>query len=299
MGVSSTTNTLIFAGDGVSASFSFPYYFFAQTDMGVFVYDTVAGGIVQKAPNVDFTISGTPNAQGLYPSGGSIVFGTAPVATVFIMIIRIPPRTSVYALGQNGQISSVALVQQMDYLTLLVQRLADQVSRCVQFPDGFAATFNPALPSTAALIANANAYLQVNSNANGFSLQPTAPTVQSVVVPYTALQTAGLTTHYPLFTLPAGAILTNLIIKHSTVFAGTSISALNAELGISTNYTKFLPAFNLLTAVGDQVFDNEFLNYIASFANDTLIYLSAVAVGANLSALSQGSVTVWYGWQYL
>lgn len=170
MGVSSTTNTVISIGDGATTAFPFGFYFFAKANLVVYVYDTILGGITAKTLGVDFTISGTPTAQGLYPNGGVVNFVVAPLATDYVVRTRLPVETQVFNIGQNGVIPSVPLVQQFDYLTLLVQSLQDQVNRCVKLPVGFAPTFNANLPSTSALPANYDATLTINATGDGLDL---------------------------------------------------------------------------------------------------------------------------------
>lgn len=177
MGVSTTTNRIIYSGDGSTTTFAFAFYFFAQTDLKVWVYDTLLGGATLKVLSSDYTISGTPNAQGLYSSGGSVVFGAAPLSTDKVVIFRSPARVQNFALGQNAIISSSATVQELDYLTLLIQRLDDKVSRAAMLPDGMGATFSNLLPETIALAASENATLVVNAAGNGFDLGPTVTSI--------------------------------------------------------------------------------------------------------------------------
>ena len=120
---------------------------------------------------------------------------------------------------------------------------------------------------------------------------------ESVSISYTQLQTAGLSNAIVLFTLPANCILKNLIIKHSTAFSGTSITDVYTQIGPTGNYSEFIEHFDTYQAVGDQIYDNVVMGYVGSFANPTIIYLNAVSVGANLSALSAGSLTVWYEYE--
>lgn len=150
MGVSSTTNRLTYAGDGSSTVFGFSYYFFTQSDLQVYLYDTVAGGATLQSLNTHYTVSGSASASGVYPLGANVVFNSSPSSTQKVVIFRNPTEVQNFALAQNGLIPSTALVQQLDYLTLLVQRLEDQVSRAVILPDGVAATFSTQLPSVVA-----------------------------------------------------------------------------------------------------------------------------------------------------
>lgn len=142
---------------------------------------------------------------------------------------------------------------------------------------------------------DANSNLQfTEDNVQSISSQIASLTssFQSVSVSYTQLQTAGLTNAIPLFTLAANTILKSIVIKHSTAFTGGSISALNAQVGPSGSFQNFIENFNILQAPGNGVYDNALIG-IPNFASQ-IIYLNAVAVGANLSSLSQGTLKVWY-----
>ena len=166
MGVSSTTNTEIYTGDGTTVSFPFPFYFFFTRDLYTYIYDTVALTITQKTLGTDFNVVGTPNAQGLYPSGANVVFGAAPSATQQVIISRTPLELQNYALGVNGQISSVSLVQEFDSVVLLIQSLQDQINRCLQLPAGYGPAFNPDLPASLP----ANYLVGINGTGNGLTV---------------------------------------------------------------------------------------------------------------------------------
>lgn len=124
-------------------------------------------------------------------------------------------------------------------------------------------------------------------------------TSQSVVVAYSAVQVANTTGSTALFSIPAGYQLRSVAIKHSTSFLGGSISAVSAQVGISTNNQQFIEGLDVFQAVSDSAFDNSIMNYIGSFANATSVLLTMVSVGANLSSLTQGSLTVYYDLQPL
>lgn len=292
MGVSSTVNRQTYTGDGSTVSFSFPFYFFAQADINVWVYDTLLGGTTLQTLGVNYSISGTPNLQGLYSNGANIVFVSAPASTAKVVIVRNPSQVQNYTLLQNGNINSAAIVQQFDYLTLLVQRLQDQVTRTISLPDGMAPAFSGLLPSNITL--NANAFPEVNSAGNGMTLSTTTPTTAPIIIPYTSLQTAGTSISLTALALPALQIITGVIIKHTVQFTGTSITALTANVGVGADPAYFINGFNLLQAVADTAFDNIAPAYIGSFANSTNITLNVTATGANLSALSAGSLSIYF-----
>lgn len=297
MGVSSTQSRIAYTGDGTSTSFSFPYYFSGESDLVVYLYDTILGGTVLQVLNTDYTVTGTPNAQGWFPNGSPVVFTTAPVNTSIVVIFRAPLEVQNYALLQNGNISAIALVQQMDYLTFLTQRLTDQVSRCIMLPDGTGATFSNQLPSNAAL--KPLYYVAVNAGGNGWALQSSLSPIQETVIPYTSMQTGSTSTQIDLFSIPPGSILTYLVIKHTAAFTGAAISDVVAELGTGGSPGLFVPSFDIHQAPGDTVYDSVVANYIGSFVSSTPIYLTVTSSGANLSALAAGSVNVWYDYATL
>ncbi len=147
MSLSSTTNRLVYVGDGSSATFAFPYYFFTQSDLKVYLYDTISGSSILQSLNTHYTITGSVNANGLYASGGNVVMASSVINTTDIVIVRAPTETQNFVLQQNAVIPSAALTQQLDYLTLLVQRQNDKNKFTVRLPDGYAGAFDPSLPS--------------------------------------------------------------------------------------------------------------------------------------------------------
>lgn len=295
MGVSSTANRAAYAGNGTTTAFAFPYYFFALTDLKVYAYDSLTGSTSLLVLNTGYTISGTPNSLGLYVNGANVVFSPAPATGTSIVIVRDPPEIQNYSLLQNGLISSTALVQQLDYLTLLIQRLEDQVNRAVTLSDGMPGSFSGSLPATASLLPNS--YVQINSTGTGFTLSPNPAT--GVATSYAAFAAGTAVLSVPLFTLPAGAKLSSLVIKHSAAFAASGLTACFAQVGVTSDPGAFLDGFDVKQAPGDQVFDNVELAYIGSFSGGTIIYLTMNASGANLSALTAGNVSVYYSYRLL
>lgn len=229
MGVSSTTNRVVYAGDGVTTTFAFAYYFFAKADLVVYKYDTLLGGTTLLILNTGYTITGTANAQGLYPNGGNVVMGAAPLSTDILVIFRAPSEVQNYALLQNGNISSVALVQQMDYLTLLIQRLQDQVSRATMIPDGMGATFSNQLPETMALPASEGATLVVNATGNGFDLGPSSSGTAAAVAACAASEAAAASSATAAATSASGASTSASNASTSATAAASSATAAAAS----------------------------------------------------------------------
>lgn len=186
MGVSSTTNRQApYIGDGSSTVFPYPFYFFTPADLAVYLYDTGSSVVFPQALNTNYTVSGNVNSQGVFPSGGSVVMNSAFPSNLQLIITRSPAQKQNYVLNQNGQINSLALVQQFDYLTTLVQRLQDEVSRAVQLPDGLGilnnTQFNQVLPQGILLPSLGGAPLVLNSGATGWAFGTVATNASGAV----------------------------------------------------------------------------------------------------------------------
>lgn len=183
MAISTTTNTVLLAGNSSTVVFPYSYPFYSTTDLQVYLFDTLAGGIVKQTLGNNYSVAATPDSTGIYPNGGNVVFTSSVVSTQIVVIDRQPIETQTFAILQNGYISSVGLVHQLDYLTLLIQDMQDRLTRTVAFPNGWGvntSTFNPQLPTTANLASSAGLYLAINTSATGFmftgsSTLPTGP----------------------------------------------------------------------------------------------------------------------------
>lgn len=186
MSVSSTTNRAAFAGNGVTTAFAFPYYFFAQSDLVVTLTDNVSGAVTAQTLNADYTVSGTPDANGLYSAGGTVTFSVAPPTGKTAQIVRVLPDTQSATWSDTDFAKAVGF----DKLTLITQRLFDLFSRVPLLPDGVTSTFNSALPT----VMTPNAFLAVNGAGNGWTLVGSGTaqgTVTSVGLSVPAEFTAG------------------------------------------------------------------------------------------------------------
>lgn len=169
MSISSTTNRVSQAGNGVTTAFPYPYYFLAQADLKVISKNDSTGIETAKTLGVDYTISGTTDAEGTYPNGGSINFGVAPASGTTISTYRDPAATQGLDLVENDSLPADSLEQALDRSTMLIQRLKDRLDRGVTLTDGYSAAFTPTLPP----VLTADCTLVINSSGNGFDIGPT------------------------------------------------------------------------------------------------------------------------------
>ena len=110
---------------------------------------------------------------------------------------------------------------------------------------------------------------------------------------HTAFQTGATSVSNTLFSLIAGGIIEAIKIKHSTAFAGASITAYTIEVGISGTTEKYAQAFDVLQAVGATVF--QLTEGVGSESHGAAvnILVTARSTGANLSASTAGVVDIW------
>lgn len=173
MGLTSITNRVSAVGDGSSTIFSFPYYFFNQTDLKVYLFDVNSSVVYPQVLSTNYSIAGAQNSAGVFPNGGNVVMNSSFPSSLEIVIVRDPLPVQNFALNQNQAIPSASLVQQYDYLTALVQRLQERVQRCVRMPEGIGpangSSFSPELPQSLNLTALAGSPLVLNSGATGWT----------------------------------------------------------------------------------------------------------------------------------
>lgn len=185
MAISTVTNRVAYQGDGSSAVFNFPYRVDAQTDLGVYTFNSsVLNGplVVPQVLNTNFTFSGQADAYGNYVAGGNLIFNSSPNAQTQIVIFRSSVVTSDYSVGQFDSVSGPALTNETDYLTMLLQRAQDLATRSVRLNDGFYGPgFDPTLPLNVQQCAGWA--VVINSSATGFILTPVGSTLFTGILP--------------------------------------------------------------------------------------------------------------------
>lgn len=129
------------------------------------------------------------------------------------------------------------------------------------------------------------------STAYGF--QNNGPFTQKVItITYTDLQTAALTNTLPVFNVPTKGLVTYAYAVVTVAFAGTGIATILATLGSVANPAEYIASASLAStgsipgvAITQPVPE--------SLVAATPLSLSVVSTGANLSALSAGSVDIY------
>lgn len=127
---------------------------------------------------------------------------------------------------------------------------------------------------------------------------PVSSTAQStqqmtqVSLSYTQFKTNATVNTVTARTLASNRTLFALIVKHSQQFTGAAVSALSLDVGIAGDPTKFINGFNPLQPVSASAQDSALVLYYPAL--DTPIQVRMTAVGANLTALTQGSVDLFF-----
>ena len=162
MTVASELNRVVYTGNGVTTAFAVSFPFQSASDL--IVIETVIATGVQTAKTLTthYTISGTTDLLGYYSSGGTVTAVVAPAATVRWTIYRAPSMVQSLNLSENNALPAESLEAQLDYLTMLIQRVSDRVNRSLRQPDGDSANVVE-LPSA---VVRANTYLAYDTNGN-------------------------------------------------------------------------------------------------------------------------------------
>ncbi len=132
MTVSTTTNKVVYIGNGIATSFAIPFPFLEKEHLKVrqLLNDV-------QTERTDWTVS-----------GGNMVFETAPADGAQIVIMREVPLTQETDYRENEILPAETLERNFDNLTMQVQQLKEQADRAVTvdiFDDTDAASLIPSI----------------------------------------------------------------------------------------------------------------------------------------------------------
>lgn len=124
---------------------------------------------------------------------------------------------------------------------------------------------------------------------NFASLGPTWSKIATIG--FADLSAAALTNDIELYELQAKEFIHSVLIVPTVAFSGGAVASFTLSVGIGGNLTKYHTAQNAFT--GFVVTAQENSNFLESLTTTTSIRIAAVATGANLNALTAGSVDVY------
>ncbi len=248
MTISSENNQISYTGNGATTAFSFPYAFQAEGDL-VVIETVIATGVqTTKTLTTDYTVSGTADAQGFFPDGGTVTFGTAPASTVTITIFNDPDATQTLDLVENDPLPAESLEAALDRLTMIAQRLKKVVQRSIRQPTGDTTDIDT-LP---AKVDRASKYLAFNADGDPIASEGT--TDATVISSFMATVLDDTTAAAARTTLGAGTgdvPSTRTITAGSGLTGGGDLSA-NRALALSVNgLTQVVPALTDMVAGAD------------------------------------------------
>lgn len=139
-----------YTADGVQTQFTYPFAIFQNADLEVYINTALQGA--------GYTVSGAGDS-----AGGLVTFAIAPTAGQVVMLAR---RLNIERLSdfqESGEFRSKVLNDELDYLTAVVQQVADDQGRAVQMAITETANVNITLPTP-----DADKVLAWNDTASGF-----------------------------------------------------------------------------------------------------------------------------------
>lgn len=115
MTVSSTQSYVQYNADGVTRTFTIPFYFLLNSDISAMVADA-SGNISELVNSTDFTVTGAGIS-----GGGNLTFNAAYTSGSIILIYRDPPATQETKYYENGKFPALSHEAALDKLTMLIQ----------------------------------------------------------------------------------------------------------------------------------------------------------------------------------
>lgn len=230
MTIASQTNRISYTGNGVTTAFAVSFPFQSANDL-VVVETIIATGVqTTKTITTHYTVSGTPDSLGYYPNGGTVTAVTAPASTVTWTIYRAPALLQSLNLAENNALPAESLEAQLDYLTMLVQRLNDRVNRSVRQPDGDSADI-AVMPSK---VSRASKYIAFD--AAGDPIATAGTTEANPVSAYMATVLDDTTAAAARTTLGAVADITGTITDNLTITGNASDVTHVPQLRLNTTH---------------------------------------------------------------
>lgn len=135
MTVSTTSSRVEYLGNGSTLAFTVPFYFLANADLRVYQAGTL------KTLTTHYSVSGAGT-----PAGGTVTFVAAPGNAETVVIFRDPAITQETDYISNDPFPAESHERALDKLTMIAQRIGNQIDRAVTLADGSAAAVNLDLP---------------------------------------------------------------------------------------------------------------------------------------------------------
>jgi hypothetical protein len=127
MTVSSTTNKIIYDGDGSTTVFPYNFKIFADTDLEVTLVTVATGAEEILTLTSDYSVSDAGEE-----SGGNVTTVSTYSSAYKLVIKRVPPQTQTLDYQENDDFPSQSTENALDKLTFLIQDLDEKSDRAIK-----------------------------------------------------------------------------------------------------------------------------------------------------------------------
>lgn len=158
MTVSASTSRADYNGNGITATFTVPFYFLDNAHIVVYKTVVATGVVTTLVLDSDYSVSGAGVV-----SGGSITCSAAPPSGIRISILRDVPLDQQTNYVEGDPFPAASHEQALDKLTMIVQQQAESNSRAITLAPSTSGV------STALPAAVANGLLQWNGSATALT----------------------------------------------------------------------------------------------------------------------------------
>ena len=197
MSITNETSKIVYAMNGTTTTFAFPYAFYASTDLVVTKFTTATGATSVLALNTDYTVSGVAP----YPSGANVVLVSDFGSSAYKLVIqRVEPLNQLTTYPESGAFPSKTHEYCLDKLVLIAQQLQEIISRAIL--NNISATTGFTLPdpvagyilgwnSTATALTNYSGYVSAVASCAGYATAAAASA--ALALGYSAAASASAT----------------------------------------------------------------------------------------------------------
>lgn len=252
MTISTTTARVAYTGDGSTDDFTVSFYFLANADLKVYQEGTL------KTITTHYTVTGAGD-----PAGGTVTFLTAPANGDAVVIVRDPAITQETDYPPNDPFPAASHEQALDKLTMIAQRLSDQVDRSFSLADSDTSGASTEIPTPAAL-----AIIGWNEDGDGlvnYSSAELAGSIATVNWRTDIFDGDGVTTDFTLASEPGVAsncdVAISGVVQTADVdftLSGTTISFTSAPPSATGNVVVRYGS-SLASTIGGYVFSGDVL----------------------------------------
>jgi microcystin-dependent protein len=103
----------------------------------------------------------------------------------------------------------------------------------------------------------------------------------------------------PLFNLPAGGVIHDVIVTHSAAFGGGSLTGYSVSVGVAGSLDKYALSYDVFQSPGNQVADSSNALGIENKVSPTQVLLTATSVGDTLDHATSGEIQVYIRWSVM